>query len=75
MTTKAQLTQLAERVMGRHFYRDRIGYHFFIGPWWMRLCLVFHRAMWAGTFRIARRLIWMRPIDYEAVARAAECGE
>lgn len=50
-------------------YRDRIGKHVVLGPWWLRLHVVYGHGMWAGSFYCNRKLLWLRAIDYEAVKK------
>lgn len=49
------------------FFRDRIGTHLHLGPWWCHLAIGWHPASWHGTLYIARKRIWCRPIDYKAI--------
>lgn len=48
--------------------KDRIGRHFALGPTSARLHLVFHPAMWAGCLYICKKLVWLREINYRAIA-------
>lgn len=54
------------------FWTDRIGRQMKAGPWWFRLCLGYHSqsGTWYGVLRIARRTVWLRPIDYRAIGNA-----
>ncbi len=49
---------------------DRLGEHYSIGPWWLRLSVVIGPWGWAGSAYYNKRLLWLRPIDYTAADRA-----
>jgi len=48
-------------------WTDRIGKQVQIGPWWFRLSLGWHPACWYGVFYVARKRLWLRPIDCKAI--------
>lgn len=59
-------------LIGRKFIgvigkRDRIGTTFAINLRWFSASIAVHPAMWAGSIRCFNRLIWLRPINYEAI--------
>lgn len=50
-------------------YRDRIGTHYVLRlTWRFSLHIVIHPTMWAGSLYVLRRRLWLRPIDYIAIA-------
>lgn len=52
------------RRMGFHAHRDRLGRHFGFASRWLGIALVFGKWGWAGSLHIARKRIWLRPINY-----------
>lgn len=68
-------TQIYGFVFGRHFAgvaisSDRIGRHFTLKAGRiLHIAVVIHPAMWAGSFYLLRRRIWLRPINYQVVSK------